>query len=210
MTVLKKYDDATDEWEDIIVGRMGPQGLAGPTGPQGPTGATGENTVVVGATAPDDTTVLWADTSTEGDAVLPVGGATGSTLVKTSGDDYDVTWGFPTAAQVGAAPATPTVGTGLGTSGTVNLDMALLNGTYQTVDLTGNVTFTTSNRAAGRSVTVRLRTGSGGPSSFTFPSWVFVGSTAPGSLDSSTTGVLSVTFFGAADTDAVAAWAAQA
>ena len=43
-----------------------------------------------------------------------------------------------------------TVGTGLSTSGTVNLDMAAVNDTTQWITATGALTFTTSNRAAGR------------------------------------------------------------
>jgi hypothetical protein len=35
---------------------------------------------------------LWADTSEPGDAVIPVGGATGESLVKASGADYDTGW----------------------------------------------------------------------------------------------------------------------
>jgi len=35
---------------------------------------------------------LWADTSEVGDAVVPVGGTTGQSLVKASGSDYDTEW----------------------------------------------------------------------------------------------------------------------
>lgn len=106
------------------------------------------------------------------------------------------------------APKTSTVGSSLGTSGTVDLNMATLDGTYQTINLTGGITFTTSNRAAGRSVTVRLVAG-GSSRSLAWPSWVFVGSAAPSSLASGKTAVVTVTFFGTADTDGVAAYAAQ-
>jgi hypothetical protein len=48
--------------------------------------------VEISAVEPENLTVLWADTSEEGDAVLPLGGAAGQSLVKVSGDDYDTTW----------------------------------------------------------------------------------------------------------------------
>jgi hypothetical protein len=57
--------------------------------PQGPQGDQG---VEISAVEPENLTVLWADTSEEGDAVLPLGGAVGQSLVKVSGDDYDTTW----------------------------------------------------------------------------------------------------------------------
>jgi uncharacterized protein YjiK len=89
---------------------------------------------------------------------------------------------------------------------TTNLDFAL--NSLTTVTLAGNVTFTTSNLAAGRSVTVRvisdasLRT-------FAFPGWVFIGAAAPASIAASKTGVLTLTSFGTTDADVVAAWAVQ-
>jgi hypothetical protein len=49
-------------------------------------------TVEVSATAPDNLLSIWADTSEQGDAVLPLGGAAGQSLVKVSGDDYDTAW----------------------------------------------------------------------------------------------------------------------
>ena len=58
-------------------------------GPQGPQGEPG---VVISDTAPSATDVLWADTSEPGDAVLPLGGAAGQSLVKVSGADYDTEW----------------------------------------------------------------------------------------------------------------------
>jgi hypothetical protein len=116
-------------------------------------------------------------------------------------------------AGVGAAVAalqTPPVGSGLATTGTVNLDMATLNATYQTITMTGNITFTTSNRAAGRSVTIRLIEAAGITRTLNFPAnWVFVGAEKPSGLNTQTA-ILTVTFFGTADADAVAAAAVQA
>jgi hypothetical protein len=57
-------------------------------------------------------------------------------------------------------------------------------------------------------VTLRL-VADGTNRNLTFPAgWVFLG-TAPASLAAGKTAVLSVTFFGTADADAVAAWAVQ-
>ncbi len=67
---------------------------------------------------------------------LPPGVVTEGDLaeVATTGD-YDDLSNLPTipdsADDIGAAPATRTVGTGLGTSGTVNLDMVAVHGTIQ-------------------------------------------------------------------------------
>ena len=106
------------------------------------------------------------------------------------------------------ASATRTVGTGLGTSGTVNLDMASLHGTIQTVTLSGNVTFTTSNRAAGREVTLVLAAG-GSSRTLVWPSWLAVGAALPTSLASGKTLVVSVTCTDSTDTATIAAAAVQ-
>lgn len=41
MSVVKRYNPSTSQWEEILVGIQGPQGAQGPQGPQGPQGATG-------------------------------------------------------------------------------------------------------------------------------------------------------------------------
>jgi hypothetical protein len=91
---------------------------------------------------------------------------------------------------------------------TVDLNMQALAGLYRTLTLTGNVVFTTSNRAVGRSVVIRLLAGASART-LGFPvGWVFLG-TAPTSLAANKTAVLSLAFFGTADTDCVAAYAVQ-
>ena len=88
-------------------------------------------------------------------------------------------------------------------------DLDLLSNAIQTVTLTGDVTITTSNKAAGRSLLVRL-IASGGVRTFTaLPAWVWVGGTAPASLASGKRALLSLTCFGTADTDIVAAYAVE-
>jgi hypothetical protein len=67
-------------------------------------------TVEVSATAPDNLLSIWADTSEQGDAVLPLGGAAGQSLVKVSGDDYDTAWADRVASvngQTGAVTVQP-------------------------------------------------------------------------------------------------------
>lgn len=114
----------------------------------------------------------------------------------------------PAGAASHYAPATPTVGTALSTSGTINLDLSTLNGTYQTITLTGNPTFTTSNLAAGRTVTVILAAG-GSSRTLAFPAWIFVGAAAPTTLASGKTGVFTVTATSTTDASCVATYAAQ-
>jgi hypothetical protein len=129
-------------------------------------------------------------------------------LLSTDGTATEDNLGYSSLAEV--RDVLNPVGSSLGTTGTVNLDMAALNGTYQTITLTGNVTFTTSNRAAGRSVTLRLVEGGTASRDVTFPAgWVFVGTAPPAAIDDELA-IVTVTFFGTADTDAVAAAAVQA
>jgi hypothetical protein len=90
----------------------------------------------------------------------------------------------------------------------IELDMAALTGLYRTITLTDNLTFTTANRESGRMLTLRLINGSG-PKTLTFPSgWVFLG-IKPSGIASSKTAVMSLSFFGTADTDCVASYAVQ-
>lgn len=112
------------------------------------------------------------------------------------------------APGVEFAPATRVVGSSLGTSGTVNLDMASVHGTIQTIAASGAITFTTSNRAAGREVTLIISAG-GSSRTLTWPSWVAVGAALPTSLTSGKTLVMSVTFVDTTDAAAVATAAVQ-
>ena len=66
MTVLKKYNVATSQWEPIVtgvVGPTGPTGVAGPTGLTGATGITGA-TGLTGATGPTGLTGATGATGT--------------------------------------------------------------------------------------------------------------------------------------------------
>lgn len=86
----------------------------------------------------------------------------------------------------------------------IDFDLAGL----RTLALTGNVTFTTSNRGSGKTVTIKILCDAT-PRTFTFPAWKWVG-TVPTGIAANKTGILSVSGFGSADTDVVAAYAVEA
>jgi hypothetical protein len=95
----------------------------------------------------------------------------------------------------------------LGASGSINLDFSL-SAVRTMGPLSGAVTFTTSNLASGRSVTVRVENG-GTIRTLTFPTdWVFVGR-KPADIEADKTGVLTVTSFGSDDASCVAAFAVE-
>ena len=77
----------------------------------------------------------------------------------------------------------------------------------QTISISANTTFTTSNRATGKTKTIKITT-DGSTRTLTFPSWKFVGS-KPTEQAASKIGILTVTCFGTADTDIVAAYAVE-
>lgn len=92
------------------------------------------------------------------------------------------------------------VGSALGTTGTVNLDLAALTGTIQTITASGNITFTTSNRAAGRSFELRIAAG-GSTRTLAWPAWVAFGAALPTSLASGSVLRVAIECLGTADTD---------
>lgn len=98
-----------------------------------------------------------------------------------------------------------TIGTGLATTGTVDLDVTALHNTIQTITLTGNIIFTTSNRAAGKEITIHLSAG-GATRTITWPSWTAFGVVLPTSLASGKEFLVSVTFLGTTDASGKAAW----
>lgn len=92
----------------------------------------------------------------------------------------------------------------LATTGTVALDLA--GAMYKLQGpLTGDVTYTTSNRALGRSVTVFVENDST-ERTVTFPAaWRFVG-VRPETIEANMLGVLTIVSRGTADSDVIAAW----
>lgn len=92
---------------------------------------------------------------------------------------------------------------------TTNLDLAALDSQYRTISLTGNLTFTTSNLANGRTLVLRLIADSTARN-LTFPAgWKFIG-VKPTNIAASKTAILSLSFFGTADTDCIAAYGVEA
>jgi hypothetical protein len=80
---------------------------------------------------------------------------------------------------------------------------------FQTLTLTGVITFTTSNLAPCRSKTIRI-IGDSSSRALTFPvGWTFVGAAAPTELAAGKTAILTLTSFGTTDANVVAAYAAQ-
>jgi hypothetical protein len=77
----------------------------------------------------------------------------------------------------------------------------------QTISISANTTFTTSNRAIGRSKTIKITTDAT-LRTLTFPAWKFVGA-KPADQAASKIGILTITAFGSADTDCVAAYAVE-
>jgi hypothetical protein len=140
---------------------------------------------------------------------VPAGGTAGQVFTKSSGTDYDADWGdLParTTTAAGTLPATSYAAITYAAS--VALDLAVLDGQYRTISLTGDLTLTTSNLATGRTVVIRI-IADASQRTLTFPAdWKFLG-TKPANIAASKTGVLSLTFFGTLDSDCVAAWGVQ-
>lgn len=127
---------------------------------------------------------------TQLDAKLAADLATDITTAKTSFTNADKGILLDAAASdapktfTGAVMRTQPVGA-LGTSGTIDLDLAALTGTLQTVAATGSITFTTSNRTAGKTLELRIDA-NGATRSITWPSWVAFGTALPASVESGT------------------------
>jgi hypothetical protein len=99
----------------------------------------------------------------------------------------------------------------LGTTGTITVDLTA-SMLQTTGSLTGNITsLVTSNRAAGRSATLRIINGATNRTIAYSASWRWVG-TKPASgftLPANKLGILTLTSFGANETDIIAAWAVE-
>lgn len=131
---------------------------------------------------------------------------TAGTRVLASSTGADATLPLVTTTAAGLAPATSYAAITYAAS--VALDLAVLDGQYRTISLTGDLTFTTSNLATGRTVVLRI-IADASQRTLTFPAgWKFLG-TKPANIAASKTGVLSLTFFGTLDSDCVAAWGVQ-
>jgi hypothetical protein len=110
MTVIKKYNSVTSEWETVVVGKQGPTGVtgaAGPSGPSGPAGTTG----ATGATGPSGPSGATGDTGATG-ATGSTGatGPSGPTGLTGSTGPTGVTG--PTGAAGPSGPSGPSGATG--------------------------------------------------------------------------------------------------
>lgn len=106
-----------------------------------------------------------------------------------------------TLPRITQAPASLTY------SGTTNLDFASTNQT-RTLALTGNVTFTTSNRVAGRSLQIII-TADGSTRTLSFPAWKFLGTAAPANLAAGKTAVLSLYCTSTTDASIIATYVVE-
>lgn len=172
-----------------------------------------------------DSTIKFANVSDATKLLLmSLGGmTTGKTITLTFNNPLDSVITFPTVTSTLATlsqaetldqktlTSVPRIqnalGTALGTTGTIDLDFSL-NELVTMAAMTGNVTFTTSNLAAGRSKTIRI-IGGASAYTFTFPAWKFLGAAAPASLAIGKYAVLTLTSISTTDAEVVAAYSAQ-
>jgi hypothetical protein len=177
-----------------VSGPPGPQGPEGPQGPQGEQGIQGEkgDTGDTGPQGPPGP----AGTLSDGDyGDITVSGG-GTVMTIDNGVVARENLDLPITAQSALAYAA---------SVAIDFD----GDDYKTVTLAGDIEFTTTNRGAAKSVTIHI-TCDGSNRNFTFPAgWTFIG-TAPTGIDANKLGVLSVTCFGANDSDIVAAYNVEA
>lgn len=80
---------------------------------------------------------------------------------------------------------------------------------YKVLTLSGDVSFTSSNRGQAKSITVKI-IGDGSLRTLSFPAgWVWLGDGEPASLASGKVGVLSITSFGNDEVDVIAVYSVQ-
>lgn len=134
-------------------------------------GAQGEPGIIISATEPTETDVLWADTSAAGSMVVPAGGSTGQVLAKASGDDYDSEWITPSSGGIPAtiidAAGDLIVGTAADT--VARLAVGTTNGHVLTVDSTQS---SGVRWAAAEPVSLPIKL-TGGSLAAGVPSWSF-------------------------------------
>lgn len=101
--------------------------------------------------------------------------------------------------------ATPST---LGYSATVDLDFSTAAATLQTLTLTGNVTFTTSNLAAGTAKALRI-VGDSSQRTLSFPAWKFIGASTPSAIAANKTARINIESWGTADASVVAFYSVE-
>jgi hypothetical protein len=130
-----------------------------------------------------------------------------ATRVLSSSTGTDATLPLHTPTAAGLQP--PSEYSDLTYAATVNIDMAALHGQTRTISLTGNLSLTFSNRAAGRWVALRLIC-DGTLRTLTFPAgFVFYGGAAPADIAANKEAKFAVEFFGTTDATGRAGYAVQ-
>jgi hypothetical protein len=163
------------------------------------------------ALAANSSNGLWTRTGAgTGSARTIIGTANQVTVSNGSGVSGNPTLSLPQDIATTSIPSFSDVILGHSTlTYAATTDIDFISEGFRTVTLTGNITFTTSNRAAGKSKAVRI-IGDSVPRTLLFPAgWVFVGAAAPGTIAASKTGILTITCFGPNDSDVVAAYSVQ-
>jgi hypothetical protein len=135
------------------------------------------------------------------------GGTYSGSLNATTGTVQTLTSSTATISEIATGKNfAVNVGTLSTTSGTQQLDFTSQG--YLTHSITGNITYTATNYAEGKSLSIRI-TSDGTARNLTLPtSWVFVGA-KPTAIDASKVAVLSITSFGSTEANTVAAYAVQ-
>lgn len=88
MGQLKYYNESTGEWEVTVVGAQGPKGEQGDPGYIGLDGPAG---ILSSPFAPQNTDIIWVDTSEDAISV-PLGGNAGQVLTKVDSSDFNLEW----------------------------------------------------------------------------------------------------------------------
>lgn len=171
-------------------GIQGIQGIQGEQGTQGTAGFSAYQLAVNGGFA--GTEAAWLASLEGPQGIQGIQGIAGA----------DGTQGLQ-GIQGETGPAGPglTVGTALPTSGTINLDLAALTDTVQAITLTGDPTFTTSNRAGGRRLELRLGAGGATRTPVWPAGWVAFGAALPASIASGIVLRVTIECLGTADAD---------
>lgn len=149
---------------------------------------------------------------------LSKGTTTDNVLLVDTATSPGIKWGQVQTASIATAAVTPekllplTVSTLSEASGVAAVDMSLagLRKIGPLAGVNNTVTFTGSNYAAGRTVTIRVDNAINTvKKELVFPSgWVFVGR-KPTAILAGKVGVLSIVSFGTTEAECVAAWAVQ-
>jgi len=157
--------------------------LLGPAGPAGPVGPAG--------------------------AGVPDGGITAQVLRKKSAADHDAEWAdLPLHSPVSPGLLPASSYQPLPYQAALALDLAVLDKTFRTIALDGDLELSAINLAAGQELRLRLLAGSASRAISTPGAWVFV-SPRPLSIAAGKTAVLSLAVFGGGAADVVASYSEQ-